>query len=199
MRSEEFNEILQNRIATSVGTLVKKAGEYAEGEDRLHAFRRAAALRGQSMREALGGMMLKHTVSIYDMIDHPEIDYPQEVWDEKLGDHINYLFLLDAVIWDEKNSQADQAEAASDVSVGEGPVSFPSRALSLGFSQEQIDSAKEIGFTNIGYQATEKGYLPVLFAYNPENRSTLFVRTTSDFSNYSEVERLIVNHHGETI
>lgn len=109
MQSEEFNEIIRKRIAKSTDVLVKKAGEYADDGDRLHNFRAAAGLTGQSMREALGGMMLKHTVSIYDMIRNADVDYPQEMWDEKLGDHLNYLLLLEAVVADEKRQLAEKA------------------------------------------------------------------------------------------
>jgi len=105
MQSSEFNQIVENRLKKTQQVLVKKAGEYAQEGDRLHNFRAAMGLTGKSMRETLGGMMLKHTVSIYDMINTPETDYPQELWDEKIGDHINYLLLLEAVVEDEKQER----------------------------------------------------------------------------------------------
>jgi hypothetical protein len=49
------------------------------------------------MTQALGGMMAKHTISIYDMIDTGN-DYPMALWDEKITDHLNYLLLLKAVV-----------------------------------------------------------------------------------------------------
>lgn len=113
MQTEEFNQIIENKIADIQKVLVKKAGEYAQGGDRLHNFKQAAHLQEVSLREALGGMMVKHTVSVYDMINSPETDYPQELWEEKIGDHLNYLLLLLAVVWEEKNAQADTAENAS--------------------------------------------------------------------------------------
>lgn len=113
MRAEEFNQIIENKIADIQKVLVKKAGEYAQDGDRLHNFKQAAHLQEVSLREALGGMMVKHTVSVYDMINNPTVDYPQDLWEEKIGDHLNYLLLLLAVVWEEKNAQADTAEDAS--------------------------------------------------------------------------------------
>lgn len=54
--------------------------------------------------------MSKHTVSVYDLIE----DYEQgkaiskEMWDEKIGDSINYLLLLTALLEDENNARADR-------------------------------------------------------------------------------------------
>ena len=44
--------------------------------------------------------MAKHTVSVYDMIRGLEEgkSYPLELWDEKIGDSINYLLLLAAAV-----------------------------------------------------------------------------------------------------
>lgn len=107
MQTEEFNDIIGERISKSLAVLVKKAGEYAQNDDRLHNFRAAQGLTGKSMRQTLGGMMLKHTVSIYDMINSDQ-DYPNAVWDEKLGDHINYLLLLEAVVAEEKKESVEE-------------------------------------------------------------------------------------------
>lgn len=100
MDSTSFNISLDDVIARVCSLLGSEGAEYAGDEDRLHNFRAAAALRGITMHEALGGMMLKHTVSIYDMIDGVGEGkyYPLEVWDEKIIDHINYLILLRAIV-----------------------------------------------------------------------------------------------------
>ena len=57
----------------------------------------AAELEGVTMAQALAGMMAKHTVSIYDMCRSGE-EYPLWLWEEKITDHLNYLFLLNAVV-----------------------------------------------------------------------------------------------------
>ena len=46
-------------------------------------------------------MMAKHTVSVYDMIGTGE-DYPLDLWEEKIKDSINYLFLLWALVQEDE-------------------------------------------------------------------------------------------------
>jgi len=100
MNCKRFNELLVEMQTVTVETLAAKATEYATDDDRLHNFKVAAGLQGVDPVVALGGMMAKHTVSVYDMIaatndrDHFEV----ELWEEKIKDHINYLFLLWALI-----------------------------------------------------------------------------------------------------
>ena len=71
---QQLQAIAELRPAAYLGTpsflriLVEKAAEYADDNDRLHNFNVAAELQGITREEALGGMMCKHTVSIYDMI-----------------------------------------------------------------------------------------------------------------------------------
>ena len=44
-------------------------------------------------------MMAKHTVSIYDLINKASEEYvPEEVWFEKIQDHMNYLLFLWAAV-----------------------------------------------------------------------------------------------------
>lgn len=99
MQTEQFEKIIESQIERCRNTLVTKAVEYAT-EDRLHNFRVAAELAGTTPRQALAGMMAKHTVSIYDMCNAYK-DYPEDMWDEKIGDHLNYLLLLRAVVEEE--------------------------------------------------------------------------------------------------
>lgn len=99
MTDKHFNEIAVHRIDECLNTLCKKANEYAT-EDRLHNFKVAAELQKCTPITALGGMMCKHTVSVYDLIRDHEAgkDIPIDLWYEKIGDSINYLLLLTALI-----------------------------------------------------------------------------------------------------
>lgn len=99
MDANKFNLAVEEQVQRSLSVLVTKASEYAS-EDRLHNFKIAAALQGKSPRQALAGMMAKHTVSIYDMLKKDEY-YDITVWDEKITDHINYLLLLRGIIAEE--------------------------------------------------------------------------------------------------
>lgn len=99
MTSAKFEDIINDRLTKCAYVLCAKAEEYAT-DDRLHNFKIAATLQNCTPVSALAGMMCKHTVSVYDLIR----DYEQgkeispEMWDEKIGDSINYLLLLTALL-----------------------------------------------------------------------------------------------------
>lgn len=101
MNNEEFEVIFEDTVAKAREVLVTKAKEYAKGGDRLHNFKKAGDLKGETPRQALMGMMAKHTVSIYDMAMTTDT-FTDAQWHEKIGDELNYLILLLAVIEDEK-------------------------------------------------------------------------------------------------
>lgn len=99
MKTEQFNQVIEEQLKRCTDILIVKAREYAT-DDRLHNFRVAAELENCTPRKALAGMMAKHTVSIYDMCNSG-LKYPIELWNEKITDHINYLLLLRAIIEEE--------------------------------------------------------------------------------------------------
>lgn len=92
--------IINSRLDHSRYLLMVKGREYTRNSDRLHNFRRAAEMDRTTMPRALHGMLQKHLVSYYDMLD--DIDkgiMPSEKFvDEKLGDIIVYFLLQEAVI-----------------------------------------------------------------------------------------------------
>lgn len=98
MTSKEFDEILISRINKMQSTLASKATEYAT-DDRLHNFKVAASLQGVTNAQACLGFMTKHLVSILDMIrdDAEGKLISKERIDEKIGDAVNYLVLLEAL------------------------------------------------------------------------------------------------------
>ena len=106
MDNKVFEEIIEERISKCKEVLVVKAKEYAT-EDRLHNFKVAAELQGCSPVKALAGMMAKHTVSAYDLINDFEAGetISQDMWNEKIGDSINYLLLLEALIVEDFNNR----------------------------------------------------------------------------------------------
>lgn len=97
MDSGDFNEVVGEQLQRSHDLLISKNAAYNPNEDKLHIFKRVAALRNTTPQGALSGMMVKHTGSVYDMCESGE-EYPIEVWNEKITDHINYLLLLRAVV-----------------------------------------------------------------------------------------------------
>lgn len=104
MQQDDFVNTIMAQQQRCEDVLVKKQGEYASDVDVLHNFKSAQRLHGGSQRSALAGMMAKHTVSIYDMCASDE-DFPLEVWDEKITDHMNYLLLLAAVVQEESGRE----------------------------------------------------------------------------------------------
>jgi len=80
---------------------VKKS--YGTGEDRLSVFKRSGQLQKINAVSALKGMSSKHTISIADMV----YDYERGIkpnpanLEEKLGDEINYLFLIRGLFVDD--------------------------------------------------------------------------------------------------
>jgi hypothetical protein len=99
----EFDDILKERLKKTETVLAAKAREYATDDNRYHNFFRAAALQGCTPEQALMGMLSKHLVSVLDMVDATAAKN-WEAWpgkriiDEKIGDSINYLILLEALL-----------------------------------------------------------------------------------------------------
>ena len=104
MNNEKFNEVTKTRVEKCLDVMCRKSEEYASDTDKLHNFKVAGNLQGCSQIKALGGMMCKHTVSVYDLINDYESgkNIPIELWDEKIGDSINYLLLLNAMVIEEQ-------------------------------------------------------------------------------------------------
>ena len=92
--------VLKNRLYRIEKILGVKASEYVKDSDRLSNFKRAAALQSCTPEKALSGFVSKHIVALYDFIEDLERgDFrPVEQWDEKIGDIINYMVLLEALV-----------------------------------------------------------------------------------------------------
>lgn len=109
MDIDTFSQIIEYQMGKVESTLATKNAEY-HTDDHLHNFRVAANLQGVSLKKALAGMMAKHTISVYDMCASDE-EFDLDKWDEKITDHINYLFLLAAVVRDGLENRVSPAEA----------------------------------------------------------------------------------------
>lgn len=98
--TELFNEVLERRLRLCKEVLAKKAQEYAADHDRFHNFNVAGRILGTTPEDALIGMFMKHLVSVLDIVDNlrEEAYPPAEMVDEKIGDAINYLILLEGLL-----------------------------------------------------------------------------------------------------
>ena len=108
MNQEQFRTITDGQLRLSQAVLEAKGHEYAVDSDVFANFKTAAHLQKITVREALAGMMAKHTVVIYDMINATE-QFEVDLWTEKITDHINYLLLLKALVIHE--SPQDEVQA----------------------------------------------------------------------------------------
>lgn len=99
MTNDDFNLILEARMAKMSVTLTAKAGEYAVANDRLSNFRRAASIQQIPPAQVALNFFMKHFVSVQDMVEAKR-SYTRAMWDEKLGDMINYLVLLEAITYE---------------------------------------------------------------------------------------------------
>jgi len=97
MNKNKFDNIVAKQIQICKETLEAKGREYTIEDNRLGQFYKSATIRGTTPLDALGGKMVKHTTSIYDMIKHPK-GIEIEVWEEKIKDNINYLLILKALV-----------------------------------------------------------------------------------------------------
>lgn len=97
MDSETFERIFEDGVDKIRHTLIVKAREYADDSDRMRNFTKAAAFIGGTPEQALWGYLVKHLISISDMIESGQ-KFPEGTWDEKVGDALTYLFLLRALV-----------------------------------------------------------------------------------------------------
>lgn len=104
MNITRFNDIVAKQLSKTADLLTQKGNEYAPDVDRLAAFKQAADLQQCTVPEALGGMLAKHIVSIYQMLPDASL-YTSEKWDEKINDAINYLLLLKACILEDEGER----------------------------------------------------------------------------------------------
>ena len=112
MNAKDFDKIVAARMVWCNKTLCAKGDEYARDGDRLWNFKVAARKLNCHPAEALAGMMVKHTVSVDDIIDGLAngIVPPKELVAEKIGDSINYLLLLEGLIEEERAESEEVPE-----------------------------------------------------------------------------------------
>lgn len=102
MNKKEFEEIFNRRVDSIRDLLITKASHYATDVDRMHNFKRAAAISGEHPCKALQGFLLKHITSYLDILDRVSKGekVSQLLVDEKIGDILTYFFLQEALMYD---------------------------------------------------------------------------------------------------
>lgn len=101
MTVDEFDAVVSRRLEKIRQTLVVKGREYSRDGDRLSNFKNGAAILRCTPERALLGYAAKQMTSVVDFVRDleasPPVERTEAEWDEKLGDAINYLILLEAV------------------------------------------------------------------------------------------------------
>lgn len=105
MTLDDFDRLVDRRFAACRRVLVEKGQEYVRGDDRLQNFRDEAALLRCTPAFACLSKLSKHLTSVVDMVHDLDagVAHPDDRWDEKVGDAVNYLVLLEAVVKERKN------------------------------------------------------------------------------------------------
>lgn len=101
MTNDVFNTILDSRLQKIRDVLAVKGEEYASNDDRLHNFKEAAKFLCTTPIKACLTFLTKHLVSVVDLTER--VAAPYHLVDEKIGDAINYLVLLEALFVEEKS------------------------------------------------------------------------------------------------
>lgn len=103
MNLNEFNTVVNAQILRCRETLYRKGHEYVFGDDRLEHFKAAAGDQNITPEEALWGMLAKHLTSLRGMCHNGSRSI--DLWNEKITDSINYLFLLRALVEEEVDDE----------------------------------------------------------------------------------------------
>lgn len=108
MKSKDFEKSVKQLLAIVESNLVQKGAEYATDDDKMHNFNVGSIMTGQCREKVLQGFLLKHLISLNDIInkiDKNPKDLPsQKVLQEKCGDISTYYALLYASIEDRINN-----------------------------------------------------------------------------------------------
>lgn len=97
---DKIEMTIKDRIQKTQDTLIEKAKQYAQN-GRLGNFKDIAELNDITMEKACWLLVSKHIIALKDYINEPD-EVPPEQWDEKIGDIICYMHLLEAIIKTER-------------------------------------------------------------------------------------------------
>jgi len=100
MTPQEFDVIVTKRIENIKKVLASKGQEYGSA-DRLYNIKRAYAIERSTPQKALCGMLLKHLGSVLDLVEG-KLEATEAMVNEKVGDMINYLILLEAIFEEQR-------------------------------------------------------------------------------------------------
>lgn len=107
MNLNQFESIQEAIILRIKNMIEKKRNEYANLNDVLINFKRAASFLEQTPLQALFGMLTKHLISLRDIVIEQKT-VPLELFQEKITDTINYLILLEGLFIENLNNKSKE-------------------------------------------------------------------------------------------
>jgi hypothetical protein len=107
MTEQEFDKVIEDTLESLKQTLLVKGKEYRRNNNPFHNFDTGSLMTGLLREKILDGFMLKHEISVKDMVDDiaQGILPSEEVVEEKFGDILIYTLIKKASILDRINKQ----------------------------------------------------------------------------------------------
>jgi len=103
MKQKEFDKLVEHRMEVCKETLGLKAKHYATVGDRLHNFKDGAFINNCTPEQYALSLVTKHIVAIKDAILSGKL-MSEEFAEEKIGDIINYMLLIEALNTERRNN-----------------------------------------------------------------------------------------------
>lgn len=114
MNREVLRSVIESFAEDRMELLFEKNAGYNKETDGLRNFKVAGELQHETPEQALWGMAVKHVVSLSDMIESGET-FSDDLWDEKVGDLLNFLLLLRALLVDLKSEASTNSPAPKHI------------------------------------------------------------------------------------
>tara|TARA_B100000902_G_C27182464_1_gene849661 strand:- start:345 stop:659 length:315 start_codon:yes stop_codon:yes gene_type:complete len=104
MKTKDFNKLLESRFKKTRETYSRKMNEYATDLDVFQSFKEGVGFSFQDTPEGVAwNYASKHFESIKNIISKIPNEIPShELVDEKIGDAINYLIIIEGLIKERK-------------------------------------------------------------------------------------------------
>lgn len=105
MQRKEFQQVVEKRLNLIQSVLASKGAEYSPDDNPFHNFDNATGLSFHKNRTKVAWeFMVKHLQSIKDMLDKDEkgLTNSEAHIEEKIGDAVNYLILIEGMLKDKK-------------------------------------------------------------------------------------------------
>lgn len=113
MSEDEFDEVVESTLAKVREMLIVKGREYRREGNPFHNFEKGSKKSGLSRERVLDGFVLKHEVSVSDMIDDLDkgILPSLAAVEEKFGDILVYTLIKKASLVDRINTRSTSVES----------------------------------------------------------------------------------------